>query len=880
MKSYYQYVEDVLSNKIITGNHIKLAVKRFKADLEDNRYEFRESEVDEAIEFISTMKHFTGSHSNKPFILENWQSFIVANIVGIYLKGTDKRKYSSSYIEVSRKNGKALSLDTVIPTPTGFTTMGELKVGDYVLGNDGSPTKITFVTPTQYNKTCYKVTFEDGEMITADAEHQWQIKKLGSTKEVVLTTEDLLDFKRVRADGKGNEYKYRVPIPKPIELPEKDLPVDPYTLGLWLGDGSTSKPSFTVSRDDVAMYDCLIPIYGDYKVSEKKGQINSLTVSFAGDKGKNNSLLRHKLIEAGVFNNKHIPEDYLRSSKEQRLALLQGLMDTDGTVSKAGQCEFIQKSIEISDGLCDLLGSLGIKYSRVTKIPKCNGKVCDPVERITFYTDKTLPCFRLERKYDRLKDTLNKRMLYKSIINIEPTKSVPVRCITVDNKDSLYLCGNRYTVTHNSAVAAALCLYFLIADGEDGAEVLLAANSKEQAKISYKFASVYTKQLDPKAKYLKPYRDSITLNLNNSLLKVLAADSSKLDGYNCSFGLIDEWHSAPDSSVRDVIKSSMGMRDNPHLCTITTAGFDKTYPCFRLRQVGIEILSGVKTDESLFVAIYSLDEEDSWDDPKVWMKSNPNLGITVREDYLKEQVNQAKNNPAEEVGVKTKNLNIWVDSSEVWIPDVYILDATEDIDYKDYQDYTAYLGVDLGATSDLTAVSILIPTDDKLLFKTHYYLPESALEEKSLKETYKLWKQLGQLTITPGNVTDYDFITNDIVKIQEHLNIQKIFYDPYNATQWAINCTEIGLPLEPYSQNMANFNRPTKELERLILSKGCAIDNNEVTRFCFRNVTIKADHNGNVKPVKYVDAKKIDGVIANLMALGGYLTVPKYSNTI
>ena len=139
---------------------------------------------------------------------------------------------------------------------------------------------------------------------------------------------------------------------------------------------------------------------------------------------------------------------------------------------------------------------------------------------------------------------------------------------------------------------------------------------------------------------------------------------------------------------------------------------------------------------------------------------------------------------------------------------------------------------------------------------------------------------MGYLTVTPGNVTDYDYITNDIVKIGKTLNIQKIFYDPYNSTQWAIDCTEIGLPLEPYAQNMANFNRPTKELERLILSGNCTLDNNEINRFCFQNVTIKADHNGNVKPIKSVDRKKIDGVIAMLMALGGYLLTPKYSNTI
>ena len=262
------------------------------------------------------------------------------------------------------------------------------------------------------------------------------------------------------------------------------------------------------------------------------------------------------------------------------------------------------------------------------------------------------------------------------------------------------------------------------------------------------------------------------------------------------------------------------------------------------------------------------------------MKSNPNLGVTVKEGYLKEQINQAKNNPAEEVGVKTKNLNIWCDSSNVWIPDLYILETTESINIEDYKNTPCYIGVDLGATSDLTAVAILIPTADKIIYKVHYYLPESALEEKPDKELYKLWRQLGYLTVTAGNVTDYDYITNDIVSIGKTLNISKIFYDPYNATQWAIQCTEIGLPLEQYAQNIANFNRPTKELERLTLSNSVVFDNNQITRFCFSNVTIKSDHNGNIKPVKNVDRKKIDGVIAMLMALGGYLLTPKYSNTI
>lgn len=431
-----------------------------------------------------------------------------------------------------------------------------------------------------------------------------------------------------------------------------------------------------------------------------------------------------------------------------------------------------------------------------------------------------------------------------------------------------------------TALAAALCLYYLIADGEDGAEVDLAANSKEQAKIAFEFCSNFSKQLDPKGKYLKPYRDNVQFALNNSKLKVFAADDSKLDGFNASFGLIDEYHAAKNSKVRDVIKSSMGMRNNPHLCTITTAGFDKTLPCYKLRSTSIEILNKLKTDDSMFIAIYSLDDKDDWTDKDNWVKCTPNLNITVTSKYIKEQVQSAINNPSEEVGVKTKTLNLWCDVADVWLPESYIVKASKDIHLEDFRDCECYIGVDLSATSDLTAVSYLIEKDNIYYFKTDYYLPESALVDKPDRETYKLWKQQGLITITTGNVTDYDYITNDIVAASNILNIQKIGYDKWNATQWAIHATEIGLPLEEYPQTMGNFNRPTKELERLILSGNTVIDNNEITRWCFRNVELKSDYNGNVKPNKGIKSKKIDGVIAIIQALGMYLTVPHYSNEI
>lgn len=440
-----------------------------------------------------------------------------------------------------------------------------------------------------------------------------------------------------------------------------------------------------------------------------------------------------------------------------------------------------------------------------------------------------------------------------------------------------------------SALAGALCLYFLIADGEEGAEVDLAANSKDQAKVDFKFCSKFAKGLDPKHKYMTPYRDTVLFDRTNSLLKVFAADDSKLDGFNASFGLIDEYHSAPNSKVRDVIKSSQGMRENPHLCTITTAGFDKTFPCYELRTVCTEILHDIKQDDSLFIAIYALDDGDNWQDEDVWIKSNPNLNVTVFKKYLQEQVKSATNSPSEEVGVKTKNLNVWCDSVVCWIPDNYLLQASQPIDIKNIVDeaktlgdeLACYVGVDLSMTCDLTSVCFMIPYKNTTVFKVHYYLPESVLfSNHKNREIYKEWARLGYLTITPGNVTDYDYITADIQKVGEIIDIYKIFYDRWNATSWAIDCISLGLPLEQFGQNLGNFNGPTKEMERLLLSGKAIIDNNPINRYCYRNVALKFDHNGNCKPDKSNQYKKIDGAIVMLEALGGYMQQPYYNNEI
>jgi phage terminase large subunit-like protein len=433
-----------------------------------------------------------------------------------------------------------------------------------------------------------------------------------------------------------------------------------------------------------------------------------------------------------------------------------------------------------------------------------------------------------------------------------------------------------------SFLISALGLYHLMYDGEDSAEVLLAANSKEQAKIVFDLATKTSKRLDAKEKYLKKYRSEIKFKSTDSVLKVLAADDTKLDGFNASFGVLDEYHSAPTSKVRDVIRSSMGMRENPHLCTITTAGFNKNNPCYQLRRTCTEILECVKEDDSLFALIYSLDEGDDWRNPDVWVKANPNLGVTVKLEFIETQVKQALNNPSDEVGVRTKNLNEWVDSGITWLPESLILANTKNINIDDFDGNDVYIGIDLSSNQDLTSVSYMFPKDNKFYWKTDFYIPQQSLETRADKDLYRDWVRRGYVKLTSGNVTDYDYILKDILDVSKKCNIIIIGYDKYNATQFAINATNEGLPLQIYSQSVGNFNSPTRAMERLILDGRGIIDDNPVMRWNFNNVELKQDFNGNIKPSKANAKSKVDGVIAAIQALGVFLfgNNTNYSNEI
>jgi phage terminase large subunit-like protein len=427
-----------------------------------------------------------------------------------------------------------------------------------------------------------------------------------------------------------------------------------------------------------------------------------------------------------------------------------------------------------------------------------------------------------------------------------------------------------------SQLITALSLFHLLLDTD--AQVVISANSREQAKnVDFKKVKQFALQLDNQQKHIKQYFNKVTFGTNE--LIVTSSDASRLDGLNASFVLIDEFHEAKDNKVYNVLKSSQGSRSEPLFVIITTAGFNTDSFCYSLRNYCISILDGTKEDSTQFSLIYTLDENDNFDDPDVWIKANPNLNVSIYPQFLQSEVNKAKNNNSEKSGVLTKNFNVWMQSNQLenWIEESYIIDSFSKISINNpkFKDIPIYCGVDLASVSDIAAVSYMLQLDDKLYFWNNYYINEETFNKSPNSELYKQAHLANELIITSGNVTDFDFILDDILKINQNNPIQTLSYDKWNSVQFAIDATQAGLYLQPFSQMAGSLNRPIKELERLTKSGKVIFHKNSLTKWMFNNIKIKINAIGNYSIDKSNRNKKIDGIAAMLNALGVYLESPQ-----
>ncbi len=422
--------------------------------------------------------------------------------------------------------GKALSLDTPLPTPTGWTSMDDVAVGDLLIGADGKPTRVVAVTDVMHGRPCYRVKFSDGTELVADAEHQWLTETRASRKSSqaaavgynryknqrtfasVRTTREIAQT--LRCPTADRRLNHSVINTKPIQASYADLPVPPYTLGAWLGDGTSASAQITTADPEIVMrieaegfvarpsrsaryrYQLVLPyaakaverscaVCGTMFVPQTS-QVRTCGRSCGGrarfvsdpvpsptcmecsgpscglvhcQKCRNAvGTLQARLRTLGVLRNKHIPPEYLRASEEQRRALLAGLLDTDGTVSVGGGIQFSVADRRLASDVAELIVSLGYRCQTTTKRVKGRSEATSVAYTLNFSTDDEV--FGLTRKAlmhkERRRAAATSRSCSRFIVEVEPIDSVPVRCVQVDNADHMYLASRAMVPTHNSTL--------------------------------------------------------------------------------------------------------------------------------------------------------------------------------------------------------------------------------------------------------------------------------------------------------------------------------------------------------------------------------------------------------------------------------------------
>jgi LAGLIDADG DNA endonuclease family protein len=345
---------------------------------------------------------------------------------------------------------QCLAVDTPIPTADGWKPISHVKFGDLLFDETGTVCAVTGVSDVKYGHKCFRITFDDDSQIVADESHLWEVMwRIGPNKW----------RSGIRTTAQITPDHHKIKVSKPLHLPDRELPIHPYVLGVWLGDGFSDSAGYCAHSDDIGEVGDLLKQCG-VKLGPVGHEKSRPTMCYQTIKKLVGVLQKNNLIK-----NKHIPGVYLRASVQQRLALLQGLMDTDGTIIKPGrherQCNFTTANKALALSFSELLRSLGMKSKFVVRrrVLEYRGNHVECAEQYQFaftaYDD--LQIFRLKRKASRqVQSAPAKRSVSKMhrIVSIEAVESAPVRCIEVNSPSRLYLAGEGMIPTHNTNAGA------------------------------------------------------------------------------------------------------------------------------------------------------------------------------------------------------------------------------------------------------------------------------------------------------------------------------------------------------------------------------------------------------------------------------------------
>ena len=436
-----------------------------------------------------------------------------------------------------------------------------------------------------------------------------------------------------------------------------------------------------------------------------------------------------------------------------------------------------------------------------------------------------------------------------------------------------------------TTILSSLSLYHLLElDGEKGAEVFSIASKREQAKISWDIAKSMVQSSDYFSNRIVISQSRLTYN--TSFFTPLASEDKSSDGWNPNFVIVDEYHQHPTDGMLNAMISGTGSREEPIIFIITTAGFDVSSPCYAEYERAVRILEGTSVDDTYLSFVYQIDEGDDYKNPAIFRKANPNLGVSVYEDFLSSRLTEVIDSPAKLNDFKTKNLNIWQNSVTRWIDYMVWQRNTGTFDANILKGRTCYAGLDLSTNLDLTAIALDFPPEregEKHKKLYHFWLPSDGIVEKEREDKvpYRLWAEQGYLTLTDGAVIDYAFVAEKIKQYTSLYNLRLISADRYRLLELVRIMPELEDLFIEFSQGLRQMSPASLEYERLIKQGAFESNNNPILNWMIMNAEVKLDENSNikvVKPKRDKTGKRIDGVIADIMAT--YTAITENGNAV
>jgi phage terminase large subunit-like protein len=429
-----------------------------------------------------------------------------------------------------------------------------------------------------------------------------------------------------------------------------------------------------------------------------------------------------------------------------------------------------------------------------------------------------------------------------------------------------------------STLMAGIGLYLFFADNEPGAEVYTAATKRDQAKIVWGEAKRMVQSSPGLRSQIGVYVSNMHIPESASKFEPLGADEDSLDGLNIHAAIVDELHAHKTRNVWDVLETATGSRRQPIQLAVTTAGHDRHTICWEQHEYVEKILDKVLEDDTYFGLIYTTDPKDDWQDQSLWIKSNPNIGVSVKEDDLIRKAERAREVPTALNAFLRLHMNQWTESETRWLSPESWNKCADAVNPDALRGRICYGGLDLSTTTDLSAFILVFPPlteDDKYELLCRFFVPQDniAARVKRDRVPYDVWIRQGLIKATPGNVIDYAFILNQIDEDSQNFDLREIAFDRWGAAKITQDLQDRGLEVVAFGQGFQSMSAPSKELEKLVLGQQLSHGGNAVLSWMMSNVVMRTDPAGNLKPDKEKSREKIDGVVAAIMALDRALRV-------